>query len=145
MINAYIDIASVAIISLVLSFVPPGSGYNLCPLNVISGIYSCTLLAILNSRIKFKVASISTTWKDGPSEMRIYVGRIRRADSSTIGDSLSSTNEYGIPLAIPQESLTRDTLSSGWKHVSHLRSIEITYLIHCAKYQEKSGDFNHTL
>ena len=116
--GAYIATASVAIISLVLSFVPLGSGYNLCPLSVISGIYSCTLLAILNSRIKFKVASISTTWSDGPSEMRISVGRIGRAESSTIGDSSSGVNEYGIlPLAIPQNSLARaHTLDSGWKH-----------------------------
>ena len=81
MINAYIDIASVAIITLILSFVPPRSGYNLCPLCIISGVYSCTLLVVLNSRIKFKVVSLSTTWKDSPSQMpTVTVEHIRQTN-----------------------------------------------------------------
>ena len=122
------SIASVAIISLVLSFVPPGSGFNLCPLNVISGIYSCTLLTILNSRIQFKAASLSTTWQDGPSEMRISVSRIRQTDP-TAGGNTSNTNGYTIPLA----SLARDTLDRDWKHVSYLILSEIAYLTRCEK------------
>lgn len=109
-------LASVAIISLVLSFVPPGSGFALCPLYVISSLYSCTLLVVLNSRIKFnKVASFSTTWKDGLTEMPISVGHNIRQTDSTTGGGPSVANGYGIMATVPQGGLrfARGTLDSG--------------------------------
>ena len=93
-----------------MSFVPPGSGFNLCPLAISSGLYSCALLVVLNSRIKFKVASFSTTWKDGPVDMHISVANVGHG-GSTMGETSSFANDYGVTVAFPQDSCTGEALN----------------------------------
>ncbi len=101
MINTYIDAASVALITLILSFVPPRTGYNLCPLCIISGVYSCTLLVVLNSRIKFNVMSLSTTWKDSPSQMNTIPVEHIRPTNSTARDSLYDIEQMSMTYHLP--------------------------------------------
>ena len=105
-------LASVAIISLVLSFVPLGSGFNLCALAASTGLYSCTLLVMLNSRIRFKAASFSTTWQENLTEMHIPLGHVRRIEPKATHRTFVS-NGHGMTITVPLR--THSQLDSGRK------------------------------
>ncbi|KJA20993.1 hypothetical protein HYPSUDRAFT_188090 [Hypholoma sublateritium FD-334 SS-4] len=83
--------ASIEIICLILSFVPRGSGYNMSPLYMLSSVYASTLLVVLNSRIKFTVASASTAWNEGPSTSHVPMDSLTTRPGSTKGNTIGST------------------------------------------------------
>lgn len=51
---------------------------------MLSGLYSNSLMVILNSRIKFSVQSHSTTWKDGDTERNNHVQMLHVIHSDTL-------------------------------------------------------------
>jgi len=64
--------ASVAVITVALSYVRNHPAYFSTPILIISNLYATTLLVVLNSRIKLRVKSLS--WKDDEPEPHCPIG-----------------------------------------------------------------------
>ncbi|KJA24691.1 hypothetical protein HYPSUDRAFT_38393 [Hypholoma sublateritium FD-334 SS-4] len=57
--------------------------YFQCAVSTLTGIYATTFMVVLNSRIKFSVSSLSTTWKDTESGRLTPLGNIMHRDNSS--------------------------------------------------------------
>ena len=75
----------------------PQAVYFQCPLAALTGIYATTLLVVLNSRIKFRVSSLSTTWKDTVSDRPNPVRNIMKGDN---GSSVTAANRRELRVTV---------------------------------------------
>lgn len=87
------------------------------PLYMLSSVYASTLLVVLNSRIKFTVASSSTTWNEGPSTSHVPMGSLTTRPGSTKGNTMASTR-CEVSVEVSQDRPVSSVSNQGWKQVS---------------------------
>lgn len=86
-----------------VTYIHSHPSYYICPLTTLAGVYATTLMAVLNSRIKFSRKYYTTTWKDSPSEIDFPMRHL--AQSMQRG---SNNIEHGFITEVIQEEPVRN-------------------------------------
>ena len=108
-----VGVAAINIVALALNIISSKRAtYFQCALSTVTGIYANTFMVVLNSRIKFSVSSLSTSWKDTESghlpslgniifkensSSVVSKGREVKVDAISVGGSSSQSGDMEFP------------------------------------------------
>ena len=101
------SIASVAIATIIVTYLLRHLGYYVGFVCTISGLYATSFMAVLNSRLKYSVQTCLTTCKDGETEGP-PIFRVRSTDTSKNHGS-SFADRRGVLVTVSQEEMALET------------------------------------
>lgn len=141
------DAAAVNIVTLALNIISSKhTTYFQCTLATLTGIYATTFMVVLNSRIKFSVSSMSTTWKDTESgRLPPAMGNIMHGDNSSsvidnrregkvntilVGGPASRSGDMEFPAMKEVRFIYSTEIGANWQVLSNsgMKTISVTQL-----------------